>query len=185
MASTKIVSYPPFMIPRLSIGTGASLCLVALLHLWACSPEESGQFAPNDVRAADSEVGEDADLRIDCGNLVTIDQLNAYVGSIRSIDNKAEPRAHSNQKELFADSITLIEKGKATHMTRAELDHYAGRLPSSDDWQIIASALASGRLASGGWRGCFLSNGKAAFVADAAGDLGLSSFDFDRQWRIE
>jgi hypothetical protein len=103
-----------------------------------------------------------------------LDMLNSAV--------RSEDSSPIRDSQLFADNITLVAGGKEVRLNSGGLVLYAGRLPTREDWQIIASLLVAGKLFPVGWRGCILSNGKATFVANGAGNIGLSSFDFDREW---
>jgi hypothetical protein len=54
--------------------------------------------------------------------------------------------------------------------------------PTIADWKVISAAVASGQLESVGYRGCILSNGKASFESDGAGNFVLETFDASRAW---
>lgn len=54
--------------------------------------------------------------------------------------------------------------------------------PTIADWRTISAAIASGKLESVGWRGYILSNGKASFESDGAGNFVLETFDASRAW---
>ena len=54
---------------------------------------------------------------------------------------------------------------------------------SLHDWSMIGE-LSKTQLGSGGWRGCFVSDGKASFAIQNDGRLMLVAFDKDRPWRL-
>ena len=108
--------------------------------------------------------------------------LGDFANLIRSIA-QSDGGAHFKDQRLYAEGITLIQKGQTTRLTREDLGSHLGTLPSRKDWLTIASEIEGGAATSGGWRGCFVSDGKAAFVADSSGNIGLTAFDFDRPWQ--
>jgi hypothetical protein len=59
-----------------------------------------------------------------------------------------------------------------------------GDSPTIADWKVISAAVASGKLESVGYRGCILSNGKASFQSDGAGNFVLDTFDASRAWEL-
>lgn len=157
---------------------------LVILFICSCSPDSQAPISSLDEsRAVNSSTG-DTDVQIDCGNLVTMTELGAYVELIHSLEKTAR-LSNTRDERLFAANVTLIENGAASRFTREKLGVYSGSLPSLHDWQVIASGIAAGGLKSGGWRGCFLSSGKAFFEADGNGDIGLTAFDFDRQWELK
>lgn len=160
-----------------------SLCSLIFLNVMACSPEETTPVETTEKTNAISEHGTNAEHLTDCGNLINKDQLTVYIDLVRATNDTGDSR-RTNGRRLFASDISLTRGGQITHVTRDRIKDFTGKLPSSKDWQAIASALSSGKLESGGWRGCFISKGKAAFVADNTGNLGLSAFDFDRRWEL-
>lgn len=119
--------------------------------------------------------------KIDCANLVGVDRLEAYAELIESILTTSSATSPTDSR-LFAASFTMLEGGKVAHVTREQLGDYQGSIPTLHDWRIIEAAFAARNVHSGGWRGCFLDHGKAFFEADGAGNIGLTSFDFDRKW---
>jgi hypothetical protein len=151
------------------------VALIASVTVSACSAGETqpNKEAPSAAKGATNSVRE-----INCGYLVSSDQVAAYVASLHSRKSMTGRR----DLNLFAANVTLTRHGKAVHLPRDQVEGFAGALPSDNDWEVIASAIQEGKLESGGWRGCFLAKGKAAFVADASGNIGLSAFDFDRPW---
>lgn len=152
------------------------VALIASLTMSACF---SGETQPNKEAHPTANDAQNPVREIYCGSLVSSNQVAAYVASLHSRKSIAEG---NDRKNLFAANVTLIEHGKSLHVSRDQIEGFGGALPSEKDWDAIASAIQRGKLKSGGWRGCFIAKGKAAFVADASGNFGLSAFDFDRPW---
>lgn len=79
--------------------------------------------------------------------------------------------------------LAVLEAGIAHGRVPPVLGPRVGSpMPTIGDWQSIAAAIAAGKLESVGWRGCILSNGKAAFSSTGQGHLRLISFDPQRAW---
>jgi hypothetical protein len=158
-----------------------ALCGISASLLCACSPEPAAQIASTIDATATSKWRNEALFQIDCGNIVTGSQLSAYVDLIHSLD-KGAANSQIRDERLFSAKVRLKMNGVFADVSHGQVAGYSGLLPTLEDWRVIAKAIAARNLRSGGWRGCFLSGGKAAFEADVEGRIGLSSFDFDRQW---
>jgi hypothetical protein len=158
-----------------------SLALFAIPMFLGCSSKQSAGHPIQNETVAPELIADSSRGRIDCGNLVAASALRDFANLIRSIA-KSDAGAPLADKRLYAENIIFIQEERSTPLTREELGSYLGTLPSQKDWLTIASEIERGAATSGGWRGCFVSNGKAAFVADSSGNIGLSAFDFDRQW---
>lgn len=152
--------------------------VVASIAFLAVSTSYAGETQPNDAAYSAAKRATSSVPEMNCGYLVSSDQIATYVASLRSRRSPTGKR----DPNLFAANVTLTRYKKTVNLSRDQIERFAGALPSENDWEIIASAIQGGHLASGGWRGCFLAKGKAAFVADASGNIGLSAFDFDRPW---
>lgn len=116
-----------------------------------------------------------------CSGRLSNNSLHDFLSSINAVID-VEASSPINDRQLFAESVTLVRDGKVEKLSSENLTRYSGKLPAREDWRIIASLLAAGKLFPVGWRGCILNNGKAAFIADSDGNIHLSSFDFDQEW---
>lgn len=161
--------------PRISL-------LFAIPLLLGCSNNENVGLSNPDETETPKLTTDSSHEQIDCGNLVAIAALGDFANLIRSIA-QSDGGAQFDDQRLYAEDITFIQKGRTTRLTREDLGSHLGTSPSRKDWLTIASEIEGGAATSGGWRGCFVSGGKAAFVADSSGNIGLTAFDFDRQWQ--
>jgi hypothetical protein len=155
---------------------------LVLTSLLACSHDARFQSA-ND--ALSTSASKDVNSKIAqpdfCGGKLSGNGVFEFLSALKS-DIRSENSSSIRDGRLYADNITLIADGKVERVSSEQLPYYSGRLPTREDWKTISSLLASGNLFPVGWRGCILSNGKAAFVTNSAGSIRLSSFNFDQEW---
>lgn len=83
---------------------------------------------------------------------------------------------------LFGDNFSIGDRDRLLYVPARDLVNFRRQLSRRQDWDFIHKSLVDGHLASGGWRGCFVDDGKIFFEADKRGRLTISVFDADRQW---
>jgi hypothetical protein len=113
-----------------------------------------------------------------CGAESKVEPILNYFDQIRQsvISNRID-----DFSKYYAKKISIGYRGRTYTVTRSSIVRNRRLRLSIADWKTIGD-LSRSRLGSGGWRGCFLSNGKAFFAVGEDGKLGLTSFDKDRAW---
>lgn len=86
--------------------------------------------------------------------------------------------------DFYSETFSVTTDGDTLYFRRAEMGAGARALPTLDDWRDI-SERGVADLKDGGWRGCFLGDGKASFEINGAGEMGLLGFDKGRDWGPE
>jgi hypothetical protein len=113
-----------------------------------------------------------------CGATTTKQRIDEYFDQVAAFLNASGDR--TLLRNLVADNVVLVEDGRARTVSASEIIARPDAI-SLDDWTEIGRR-GEPRLASGGWRGCFFSHGKAAFQVVEGGQLRLTSFNLDRPW---
>lgn len=128
---------------------------------------------------APAQVG--AEPGIYCGGgMVTAAGMARFAAQLKkAIDD--EYRIY-RRPALFSDIFSIVDRGRWLYVPARDLVNFRRQLSRRYDWDLVYKTLMDGRLASGGWRGCFLDDGKIFFDADKQGRLTISGFDADRQW---
>ena len=91
------------------------------------------------------------------------------------------PRDKNRLRSLIADHVVILDGDRSRSLPASVIVDAGSDLIPIEDWAEI-SRRGEPRLGSGGWRGCFLSNGKAFFEVDESGHLRLSSFNVSMAW---
>ncbi|RZI98518.1 MAG: hypothetical protein EON90_13070 [Brevundimonas sp.] len=153
----------------------ALIGLAVLVGVSACGGME-------DRRAAAAAPPAEAEQPVEyCGGDMPVGTMDAYFARLaRHLSTSSEPVPLS----FYDDHIGILEDGREVWFRTADMGPQARRLPSLEDWREISRRGAKS-VHGAGYRGCFLSSGKAAFQAGFDGEFGLSSFDKDRPWTAD
>jgi hypothetical protein len=84
-------------------------------------------------------------------------------------------------RNLVAEKVVIVEGDRSRTVSASIVVEARPSTISMEDWREI-SRRGEPRLVSAGWRGCFLSNGKAFFEVGENGYLRLVSFNVTMAW---
>ena len=112
-----------------------------------------------------------------CGATTSTQRISEYFRQINVLLERS--RDPDILRKLVADAVIIVEDGRSRSVSADDMVEQG--LISTEDWAEI-SRRGEPRLISAGWRGCFLSHGKAFFEVDEDGHLRLASFDLDAAW---
>jgi hypothetical protein len=114
-----------------------------------------------------------------CGRTTSKQRIDEYFAQLaRFLEASGE---RGRLRNLVAENVVIVEGGRSETVPAAAIVDARSDLISLEDWAEI-SRRGEPSLESGGWRGCFLSNGKSAFEVDESGYLRLSSFNANMAW---
>ena len=153
------------------------ICLYSVpVLIAACGPTSpSGSQIPNQALSREAEV---LDYSL-CGATTTKRRIDEYFDQLaRFLET---PGDRSRLRNLIAENVVIVEGDRSRTVTASVIVEARPYLISVADWAEM-SRRGEPRLASAGWRGCFFSNGKAAFEVQESGHLRLSSFNMDMAW---
>ena len=116
-----------------------------------------------------------------CGKTTTSERIQKYFYQVAQF---VENGRRSILQDLLADTVVVSSGDHSRRVASSVIVRRWPYLISTKDWVEI-SRRGESSLMSGGWRGCFLSNGKVGFSVDEDGYLRLSSFNPDMAWDSE
>lgn len=114
-----------------------------------------------------------------CGKTTASRNIERYFDQVAQfVQHRTDPIL---LRSLVSEEVIIIRRGRSRVFSGSAFVREGLRFISVEDWSEI-SRRGVAALESGGWRGCFLSHGKAAFQIDAERRLRLSSFNMDMPW---
>lgn len=148
----------------------------AFLLIAACGPTSpSGSRVPDPRPSRETGV-QDYSL---CGATTAKRHIDEYFDQVARF--LEAPGNRGALRNLIAENVVIVEGDRSRTVPASVIVEARPYLISVEDWAEI-SRRGESRLASGGWRGCFFSHGKAFFEVDESGHLRLSSFNLDMAW---
>ena len=115
-----------------------------------------------------------------CGAEARVESILAYFDGIRT--DAAAGQIESFGK-YYAGRVAIGYHRKTHTLSGSRLARSKTLRLTLRDWKLIGQ-LSATQLGSGGWRGCFVSSGKAFFSVQDDGRLKLIAFDKDRPWEL-
>lgn len=145
------------------------------LLIAACGPvTQPGPEASNQTLSPPSEAHDYSH----CGRTTARRRIEGY------FDQLAQFLASGDKgrlRILLAENVVIVEGNRSRTVPASIVVEERPSTISIEDWREI-SRRGEPQLVSGGWRGCFLSNGKAFFEVDESGYLRLVSFNLTMAW---
>jgi hypothetical protein len=153
------------------------VCLYSVPILIAACGQTSPSGSPIPNQASSRET-QTQDYSF-CGATTTKERIDEYFDQLaRFLET---PGDRSRLRSLIGEHVVVVESGRSRTVPASVFVEARPYLISVADWAEI-SRRGEPRLVGAGWRGCFLSHGKAAFEVDEGGHLHLSSFNLDMTW---
>jgi hypothetical protein len=115
-----------------------------------------------------------------CGADARVERILAYFDGIRRDVSAGQIESFD---KYYAGSVTIGFHRKTHTLSGSRLARSRTLRLTLRDWKLIGQ-LSATQLGSGGWRGCFVSTGKAFFSVQQDGQLKLVAFDKDRPWEL-
>lgn len=153
--------------------------LIAVLALLSSGCDEGSGVDKSSVEIDASSTTSNTVL---CDGVTTDHEIESYFSKIDSYlrsGSEIQP-----VEELYASRVLITERGSNSSVSKQDISESPPYPVARDEWVEIARAGPQA-VKSGGWRGCYLGDGRVGLKADEHGKMGLSSFNRDRKTPLD